>query len=110
MATPPDYRGPGAVTAKKDDAPAAVHGAMFNVADLDSISGGGGLIQTTSGWCQQRIDRDHRLGFSRHSCFIVERSISDWNRKVTADDSRMTAEVTLAFPSNTSQGVGRGRM
>ena len=37
------------VTARKDDAPAAVQAAMANVIDLDSISGGGGLIQTTSG-------------------------------------------------------------
>jgi hypothetical protein len=37
------------VTARKDDAPAAVQAANVNVAGLDSISGGGGLIQTTSG-------------------------------------------------------------
>jgi hypothetical protein len=37
------------VTARKDDAPAAVQAANVNVAGLDSISAGGGLIQTTSG-------------------------------------------------------------
>ena len=37
------------VTARKDDAPAAVQAAMANVAGLGSSSGGGGLIQTTSG-------------------------------------------------------------
>ena len=36
------------VTARKDDAPAAVQAAIVNVAVLDSISAGGGLIQTTS--------------------------------------------------------------
>jgi hypothetical protein len=41
--------GTGAVAAKKDDAPAAVQAAMANVTDTDSFSGGGGLIQTTSG-------------------------------------------------------------
>jgi hypothetical protein len=37
------------VTARKDDAPAAVQAAIVNVAVLDLISAGGGLIQTTSG-------------------------------------------------------------
>ena len=37
------------VTARKDDAPAAIQAAIVNVAVLDSICGGGGLIQTTSG-------------------------------------------------------------
>jgi hypothetical protein len=50
------------VTARKDVVPAAVQAAIVNVADLDSISGGGGLIQTTSGWRQQRIDRGQRRG------------------------------------------------
>jgi len=36
------------VTASKDGAPAVVQAAIVNVADLSSISGGGGLIQTTS--------------------------------------------------------------
>ena len=40
---------PGAVTARKDDAPAADQAAMSNVAGWCSISVGGGLIQTTSG-------------------------------------------------------------
>ena len=40
---------PGAVTARKDDAPAAVQAAIANVVGLGSASGGGGLIQTTSG-------------------------------------------------------------
>jgi hypothetical protein len=38
-----------AVTARKDDAPAAVQAAIVNVAGLNSSSAGGGLIQTTSG-------------------------------------------------------------
>jgi hypothetical protein len=37
------------VTARKDDAPAAVQAAIVNVAGLRSSSVGGGLIQTTSG-------------------------------------------------------------
>ena len=37
------------VTAKKDDASAAVQAAIVNVAGVESISAGGGLIQTTSG-------------------------------------------------------------
>jgi transposase, IS5 family len=34
---------------RKDDAPAAVQAAMANAAGMVSISGGGGLIQTTPG-------------------------------------------------------------
>jgi hypothetical protein len=41
--------GAAAVTASKDDAPAAVQAAIVNVAGLNSSSAGGGLIQTTSG-------------------------------------------------------------
>jgi hypothetical protein len=37
------------VTARKDDAPAAIQAAIGNVAELSSVSGGGGLIHTTSG-------------------------------------------------------------
>lgn len=37
------------VTARKDDAPAAVQAAIANVAGVRPFSGGGGLIQTTSG-------------------------------------------------------------
>jgi transposase-like protein len=37
------------VTARKDDAPAAIQAAIVNVAELSSVSGGGGLIHTTSG-------------------------------------------------------------
>ena len=37
------------VTVRKDDAPAAVQAATTNVAGWDPSSGGGGLIQTTSG-------------------------------------------------------------
>jgi hypothetical protein len=37
------------VTARKDDAPAADQAAITNLVDLASFSGGGGLIQTTSG-------------------------------------------------------------
>jgi len=40
---------PAAVTARKDDAPAADQAAITNLADLAPFSGGGGLIQTTSG-------------------------------------------------------------
>jgi len=39
---------PNPVTARKDDAPAAVQAAIVNVAGLNSSSAGGGLIQTTS--------------------------------------------------------------
>jgi len=39
----------GTVTARKDDAPAAYQAAITNLAGLASLSGGGGLIQTTSG-------------------------------------------------------------
>jgi hypothetical protein len=38
-----------AVTARKDDAPAADQAAISNAAGWCSISGSGGLIQTTSG-------------------------------------------------------------
>jgi hypothetical protein len=51
------------VTARKDDAPAAVQAAIVKIAGSSSISGGGGLIHTTSGRRQQRVDRDHRRGF-----------------------------------------------
>ena len=37
------------VTVRKDDAPAAGEAAMANVAGFRSSSGGGGVIQTTSG-------------------------------------------------------------
>ena len=37
------------VAVRKDDVSAAIHAAVANVAGLGSISGGGGLIQTTSG-------------------------------------------------------------
>jgi hypothetical protein len=39
----------GPVAVRKDDVSAADHAAMANVAGLRSISGCGGLIQTTSG-------------------------------------------------------------
>jgi hypothetical protein len=39
----------GPVTARKDDAPAAGQAAIANVAGARLLSGGGGLIQTTSG-------------------------------------------------------------
>jgi hypothetical protein len=45
----PQYRPAAAVTARKDDAPAAVQAAFLNLAGLNSISVDGGLIQTTSG-------------------------------------------------------------
>jgi len=56
------------VTAKKDDAPAAVQAAIVNVAGLNLSSAGGGLIQTTSGWRQERIARDQRSGLSWRAC------------------------------------------
>jgi len=37
------------VTARKDDVPTAYQAATTNIAGLMTISGGGGLIQTTSG-------------------------------------------------------------
>ena len=40
---------PVTVTARKDDAPAAIQAANVNVAVVGSISDDGGLIQTTSG-------------------------------------------------------------
>jgi hypothetical protein len=40
---------PHPVTARKDDAPATYQAAITNLAGLASFSGGGGLIQTTSG-------------------------------------------------------------
>lgn len=43
------------VAARKDDAPAAGQAAMTKVAGSMAFSGGGGLIQTTSGRCQQRV-------------------------------------------------------
>jgi len=58
----------GTVTARKDDAPAATKAAITNVAGVMSFSEGGGLIQTTLGRRQQRVDRDHRLGFRWRAC------------------------------------------
>jgi hypothetical protein len=45
----PDQKRAGTVSARKDDVPAADQAATTNVAGLASFSGGGGLIQTTSG-------------------------------------------------------------
>ena len=45
----PFQRAPASVAVRKDDVSAAIHAAMANVAGLGSISGCGGLIQTTSG-------------------------------------------------------------
>ena len=45
----PRTRHPRAVTARKDDAPAAAQAAIVNVAGVDSISVDDGLIQTTPG-------------------------------------------------------------
>jgi hypothetical protein len=39
----------GSVAARKDDAPAAGQAAITNIASVTPFSGGGGLIQTTSG-------------------------------------------------------------
>jgi len=50
------------VTARKDDAPTALQAVIANVAEMASFSGGGGLIQTTSGCRQQRVLRLHRRG------------------------------------------------
>ncbi len=44
-----DLDGSGPVTARKDDAPAAVEAAIADVVGLSSASCGGGLIQITSG-------------------------------------------------------------
>jgi hypothetical protein len=41
---------------------------MTNVGVSDSITGGGGLIQTTSGGRQQLVDPDHRLGLRWRDC------------------------------------------
>lgn len=43
------HAAPDPVTARKDDAPAAIQAAIVKVAELSSVSGGGGLIHTTSG-------------------------------------------------------------
>ena len=51
---------PDAVTARKDDAPAADQTATTNVAAMMPFSGVGGLIQPTSGCFQQRVDRLQR--------------------------------------------------
>jgi hypothetical protein len=53
---------PRPVAVRKDDAPAADQAAMTNVAGMPSFSGGGGLIQTTSGCLQQRVLRLQRRG------------------------------------------------
>jgi hypothetical protein len=45
----PDQKRAGTVSDRKDDVPAAYLAAITNVAGLASFSGGGGLIQTTSG-------------------------------------------------------------
>jgi hypothetical protein len=58
-----DFLSRAAVTARKDDSPAAVQAAIVNVAGAGPISADGGLIQTTSGWHQQRTARDQRRGF-----------------------------------------------
>ena len=52
----------GAVTARKDAAPAACQAAISNVAAVMPFPGGGGLIQTTPGCRQQRVLRLHRRG------------------------------------------------
>jgi hypothetical protein len=46
-----------AMTARQDDAPAAHQAAFANTASVGGFSGGGGLIHTTSGSCEQRVDR-----------------------------------------------------
>lgn len=43
------FSAPLALAARKDDTSALVHEAMAKLAELSLISGGGGLIQTTSG-------------------------------------------------------------
>ena len=59
-----DHSWPTAVTARKDDASAAGQAAMANLAVSMSMSGRGGLIQTSSGCRQQRVDRLQRCGCS----------------------------------------------
>ena len=56
------------IAARKDNGLAAIQAAIVNVAELSSVSGGGGLIQTTSGWHQQRVDRDHPRGWLWRAC------------------------------------------
>jgi hypothetical protein len=46
---PPGVFPAGSVAARKDDAPAAGQAAITNIASVTPFSGGGGLIQTTSG-------------------------------------------------------------
>jgi hypothetical protein len=50
------------VTARKDDASTADQAAITKIAGLMLFSGGGGLIQTTSGCRQQRVLRLQRRG------------------------------------------------
>jgi len=50
------------VTARKDKAPVAVQAPTINGAGMGSISGGGGLIQTTSGWYHHLVDLSIRVG------------------------------------------------
>jgi hypothetical protein len=50
------------VTARKDDASAAHQAAHTKVAGWGSCSEGGGLIHTTSGYRQQRVERLQRRG------------------------------------------------
>jgi hypothetical protein len=49
-------------SAKNDGAPAAIQAAIAKVPEFDSFSSGGELIQTTSGFRQQRMDPDHLRG------------------------------------------------
>ena len=58
----PDTTEAPRVTARKDNAPAAVQTANVNVAGLVSICAGGRLIQTTSGQRQHRMETDQRRG------------------------------------------------
>jgi len=56
------------VTARKDDAPAAVQETISNSAVAGSISPDGGLIQTAVDVSQQRTARDQRRGFDLRAC------------------------------------------
>ena len=58
----PEYAESAQVAARKDDVSAADQASISNVAGWCSISGGGGLIQTTSGCHQQSVDRYDRRG------------------------------------------------
>ncbi len=56
------------VVARKEDASIANQAAITNVAALAPFSGGVGLIQTTSGCCQQKVRGLQRRGWRCRAC------------------------------------------